>query len=279
MNKKLLSLYGLKWNPFAPDLPTEALLQTPRIESFCWRIEQTIAREGGFGLVTGEVGTGKSVAMRLLAGRLERLRDVVVGELCHPQSNLADFYREMGDVFGVPLKPHNRWGGFRALRDRWCAHIESTLIRPILLIDEVQQMPAAVLTEIRLLSSMRFDSRQVLACVLAGDNRLANRFRSPELLPLGSRIRCRLVMDYASRDELLTCLEHLLEKAGSPALMTDGLKETLADHATGNYRTLSQLSNDLLVAACEREAPKLDEKLFFEVFNNSSGQSKKRKKR
>ncbi|HMG98545.1 MAG TPA: hypothetical protein VK546_06465 [Gaiellales bacterium] len=40
MNKKLLALYGLKWNPFAPDVPVEALRVTPQIESFCWRVEQ-----------------------------------------------------------------------------------------------------------------------------------------------------------------------------------------------------------------------------------------------
>jgi hypothetical protein len=47
VNKKLLSLYGLKWNPFAVDVPTEALHVTPRVDSFCWRVEQLID-EGGF---------------------------------------------------------------------------------------------------------------------------------------------------------------------------------------------------------------------------------------
>ena len=50
MTKTLLQLYGLKWNPFAPDVPTEALLATPRIESFGWRVEH-LAREGGFAAV------------------------------------------------------------------------------------------------------------------------------------------------------------------------------------------------------------------------------------
>ncbi len=52
--------------------------------------------------------------------------DLTVGAITHPQSNLADFYREMGDLFGVPLRPHNRWGGFKALREAWFAHLEST---------------------------------------------------------------------------------------------------------------------------------------------------------
>jgi general secretion pathway protein A len=266
MNKKLLSLYGLKWNPFSPDLPSEALRVTPRIESFCWRIEQSQVREGGFALITGDPGTGKSVALRFLAERLANLRDVSVGALAHPQSNVADFYREMGDLFGVALKPHNRWGGFKALRERWQAHIETTLVRPLLLIDEAQEMSPAVLSELRLLSSTRFDSRSLLAVVLAGDGRFVDQLRRPELLPLASRIRIRLLMEYASREELLACLEHLLETAGNRKLMTPELMHTLCDHALGNYRMMTTLAAELLAAAAQREATQLDEKLYLEVF-------------
>ncbi len=153
MNKKLLALYGLKWNPFSPELPTEALYVTPKIEHFCWRIEQHLLREGGFAMITGDPGTGKSVVLRLLAERLAQLPDISVAAIAHPSSNLADFYREMGDLFGLELKPHNRWGGFKALRERWLAHLEGTLLRPVLLIDEAQEMPPSVLSELRLLSS------------------------------------------------------------------------------------------------------------------------------
>ena len=55
MNKKLLSLYSLKFNPFSPEVPTSALWSAPSIESFCWRIEQQSA-EGGFGLASGDPG-------------------------------------------------------------------------------------------------------------------------------------------------------------------------------------------------------------------------------
>src|SRR2546426_4210350 len=206
MNQKLLSLYGLKWNPFSPELPVEGVCVTARVESFCWRVEQHHVREGGFALITGEPGAGKSVVMRILAERLGKLREVTVGSLAHPQSNLADFYREMGDVFGVPLKPHNRWGGFKALRERWLAHLEATLIRPVLLIDEAQEMSPAVLSELRVLSSTQFDSRSILSVVLAGDARLARALKREDLLALGSRIRPRLAMEYASREELLGCL-------------------------------------------------------------------------
>src|SRR5258708_24977329 len=137
--KKLLALFGLKWNPFSPELPLEALAVSPRIENFCWRVEHALAPMGGFGLVEGAAGTGKSVTVRLLSERLRSRGEVVVGEMEHPQSNIADFYREMGDLFGVSLRPHNRWGGFKALRECWKNHIDSRLIRPVVMRDEAQE--------------------------------------------------------------------------------------------------------------------------------------------
>ena len=275
MNKKLLALYGLKWNPFSPELPTEALYITPRIEHFYWRIEQGLIQEGGFALITGDPGTGKSVVLRLLAERLGQLRDIAVGAITHPSSNLADFYREMGDLFGVELKPHNRWGGFKALRERWLAHLEGTLLRPVLLIDEAQEMHPAVLNELRLLSSTQFDSQTLLTVVLAGDARLTTKLRRDELLPLGSRMRTRLVMEYADRKELLACLKHLLASAGNASLMTPELMQTLCDHAVGNHRVLTTIAAELLASAAQQEITRLDEKLYLEVFGTPTSKPRK----
>jgi len=266
MNHKLLALYGLKWNPFATELPIEAIYVPPKLESFCWRVEHAQIREGGFAMIHGDPGTGKSVALRLLADRLARLPDVSVGAINHPQSNLADLYRELGDIFAVPLRPHNRWGGFKALRERWLAHLESTRRRAVLLVDEAQEMSPQALCELRLLASARFDSQPLLCVVLAGDARLIDKLRREELIPLGSRIRTRLATEHASREELLEGLGHLLAGAGNANLMTPQLRHTLCDHAAGNYRILTTMAAELLAAAAQRELPQLDEKLYLEVF-------------
>ena len=266
MNQRLLALYGLKWNPFSPELPTEAIYVPPKLENFCWRIEHAQIREGGFAMIHGDPGTGKSVALRLLAERLARIPDVTVGVINHPQSSLGDLYRELGDIFAVPLRPHNRWGGFKSLRERWLAHLETTRVRAVLLVDEAQEMSPAALCELRLMASARFDSQPLLCVVLAGDARLIDKLRREELIPLGSRIRTRLATEHASRDELLAGLNHLLAGAGNASLMTTALRQTLCDHAAGNYRILTTMAAELLVVAAQRELPQLDEKLYLEVF-------------
>ena len=275
MNKKLLALYGLKWNPFATELPIEALYTSTPVAEFGWRVEQGLVREGGFALISGEPGTGKSVVLRLLADRLSQQRELTGGAITHPSGNLADFYREMGDLFGVELRPHNRWGGFKALRKRWLGHLDSTLLRPVLLIDEAQEMPPTVLNELRLLSSTQFDSRHLLSVVFAGDGRFNAKLRREELLPLGSRIRTRLAMEYASHDELRTCLHHLLDSAGNARLMTDELIHVLCEHAIGNYRVLTGMAAELLATAAQRELTQLDEKLFLERFANTRAKARK----
>jgi type II secretory pathway predicted ATPase ExeA len=266
MNQRLLALYGLKWNPFSPELPTEAIYVPAKLESFCWRIEHAQIREGGFAMIHGDPGTGKSVALRLLAERLARIPEVTVGVINHPQSSLADLYRELGDIFAVPLRPNNRWGGFKSLRERWLAHLETSRGRAVLLIDEAQEMSPAALCELRLMASARFDSQPLLCVVLAGDARLIDKLRREELIPLGSRIRTRLATEHASREELLAGLNHLLAGAGNASLMTPALRHTLCDHAAGNYRILTTMAAELLAAATQRELPQIDEKLYLEVF-------------
>src|ERR1022692_3318165 len=97
MNKKLLGLYGLKFNPFSQQVPAQALFTLPAIESFCWRIENQIG-EGGFAMAVGDPGTGKSGSLRILRERLNGMRDLTVGLLTRPQAPTGRFLPGTGPL-------------------------------------------------------------------------------------------------------------------------------------------------------------------------------------
>jgi type II secretory pathway predicted ATPase ExeA len=262
--RKLSALYGLRWNPFLPDIPVEALCKTPRIDHFTWRVEDLVMH-GGFALVTGEPGAGKSTVLRLLAERLAGLRDVVVGELTRPQSRVTDFYRELGDLFGLAVSTSNRWGAYKTVRAKWQAHIQHTLFRPVLLVDEAQEMSPLLLAELRLLGSTQLDTCTIVTVVLCGDRRLENKLRTPDLLPVESRIRARLLLEPETPETLGQMLRHVLAAAGNPALMTDELLRTLCEHAAGNRRVLMSLCADALALAVSKNAKRLDEDLYLDL--------------
>ena len=120
----------------------------------------------------------------------------------------------MGDLFGVELPPHNRWAGTKILRQKWQDHVASALSRPVLVVDEAQEMRPSVLSELRILSSTKLDSQILLTVVLAGDGRLDERLRSDEFRPLDSRMRVRLQMERAAPDTLQACLRRLQDGLG-----------------------------------------------------------------
>lgn len=267
--KKLQALFCLKWNPFLQDIPSEALVQAETVKNFCWRVENLIL-DGGFGLITGNPGTGKSAALRMVAEHIGEIRDVAVGVISRPQSGMADFYRELGAVFNIEMSHGNRYKGYKTLRQKWHAHIESTALRPVLLIDEVQEMRSAVLSELRLLCSEKFDTKVLLTVIFSGDFLFLEKLKSIELLPLESRLRTRLVMEPLSRDYLIGFLQEILEKAGNRELMTDGLISTLAEHAAGNYRALMIMGGELLVEALRLELKQMDESLYLSLYSRNN---------
>ena len=134
-------------------------------------------------------------------------------------------------------------------------------------------------------SHRRVGSRNVIKAIqlasiaaqcAAGDGRLPDKLRREELVPLGSRIRTRLAIEAATRDELMACLEHLLAGAGNASLMTAELRHTLCDHAAGNYRILTAMAGELLITAAQRELAQLDEKLFLQVYDQTQTASTRR---
>jgi len=147
-------------------------------------------------------------------------------------------------------------------------------LRPVIIIDEAQDMVPTTLSELRLLSSSEFDSQNLLTVVLAGDKRLPEKFRTPDLLPVGSRIKVRLVLEHLTKNDLVDHLSQMITLAGNSNLMTKEVLNTLAEHSMGNYRILMTMATDLLLAAIAKKSTQIDESLYFEVFSQNKPKTK-----
>jgi len=99
---------------------------------------------------------------------------------------------------------------------------------------------------------------------------LPHRFRHPDLVSLGSRIRVRLNLEPHDKADLLQYLEHCLEQAGAATLMADKLKHTLIEHCSGNLRLLNSMAAELLDKAAHLQLQQLDEQLFIQTFSRQS---------
>ena len=166
---------------------------------------------------------------------------------------------------GLAVSTSNRWGAYKTVRAKWQAHIQQTLFRPVLLIDEAQEMPPLLLAELRLLGSTKLDTCTIVTVILCGDRRIEEMLRTQDLLPVDSRIRARLVLEAETPETLGAMLRHVLTAAGNPTLMTDELQHTLCEHAAGNRRILMSLCADALALGVAKNAKRLDEGLYLEM--------------
>jgi type II secretory pathway predicted ATPase ExeA len=148
----------------------------------------------------------------------------------------------------------------------------------VLLIDEAQQTQAIVLNELRLLTMEKFDSICLLTVVLAGDTRLTTAFKQIELIPLGTRIRTRLILEPWMKPQLVELLQESTRRAGNENLLTRGLTETIAEHSIGNPRVMMNLAAECLALGVRKEVATLDESIFFDLFPAPSPQHATRKK-
>ena len=176
--QKMQALFGLKWNPFTPDVPVEALPEPPhRSFLLAGRAARRRGRVRADQRRAGHRQVRRAAPARRAAEDCPTCASTI---LSRPQAAPPDFYRELGDLFGVTLSPHNRWASTKVLRECWQAHIEPPLFRPVLLVDEAQEMLPAVLGELRLLSATpaRHPRAAHRACS-AGDSRLLEKLRLP----------------------------------------------------------------------------------------------------
>ncbi len=246
--------FGFRRYPFEPSLEADGLFASRALKEAGARLEHLVERRG-IGLLTGEVGSGKTAACRRLAATLPRARYKV----CYPAllaGSVRDACYALCDAFGLPRRG-SRAVAHAAVRERVAAMVEENGRFPVLVVDEAHLLRDPVLEDLRLLCNYGMDADARLCMILVGVTPLRKRLELTAYESLAQRLVLRHQMAHLERDEVEPYLRHRIAAAGAPAdlpLFEPAAVESLFLASAGVPRQLNHIAHYALCAAASEKA-------------------------
>lgn len=242
------AFFGFAREPFTANIELDGILQTPELLAVNQRVEYVI-RIGGIGLLTGEVGAGKSTTLRWVAGRLHPSRYKVLW-VTATAGSILEVYRQLLAELDIKTASSSRAVLTRQIRSQ----IENLVVikkqQPLLIIDEASLLRLDVFTELHTLTQFQGDSKPWLPIILAGQNNLADNLLYRTAIPLASRIIARSHLEAVNRQGMEEYLLHHLNVAG---LKNNPFQEqaiTAVHQGSGGlFRKANHLARGALIAA------------------------------
>lgn len=211
----------------------------------------------GFIVVTGDIGVGKTTVCRALLRRLpERFATALVVNTLLTEKELL---RTVLDDFGAPVPDGTRKDLLDAL-NRFLLAEAGAGRRPVLIIDEAQNLAPSLLEQVRLLSNLETEKRKLLQIVLFGQKELQEKLRLPELRQFDQRITVRATILPLDRRETSRYIQHRMSIAGAggSAFLSPASERLLHRRSRGVPRRINQLCDRALLAACVRNAARVE---------------------
>lgn len=216
----------------------------------------------GIGLLTGEVGSGKTTVCRKVTAALHsglyRLLYVTLST-----GNVMDMYKSIAWALGLPTE-RNRAGASRAIRTEVTRLVTEAKQQPVLIVDEAHHLRNDVLEDLRLLTNYHMDADNRLCLLLIGLTELRRRLAMAVHESLDQRIVVRHHLPGLARDELPGYLVHRLRLAGTElALFTPPAIEALYQATNGMPRKVNRIAHYALTAAAIDHAREVNEEHLF----------------
>jgi general secretion pathway protein A len=259
--------YGLTTRPFAltPDL---RFVYQSRSHSHAFKeVSEALQRREGLVVITGEIGTGKTVLCRALLETFHEAR-TFLSVILDPLLGVDDLlYQVLGD-FGVitrdartshkPLPEATRHQLVTTLH-QFLSSLIPLNAHAVILIDEAQHLSAPVLEQIRLLSNFETDRAKLLQIVLVGQPNLETMLRQPDLRQLDQRVARRVQLYPLADGEVQDYISRRLAVASAPAVpFTPDAMTAIQQISGGIPRVINTLCDRALEVGCERQLKRLD---------------------
>lgn len=273
--------FGLKDSPFsiAPD-PRYLYMSEQHREALA-HLVYGFNSDGGFVLLTGEIGTGKTTVCRCL---LEQVPDnSIIAFIFNPKLTVDELLATICDEFGI-VYPKNNTSikVFVDLINNFLLNAHGAGLKAVLIIDEAQNLSSDVLEQLRLLTNLETSQKKLLQIILLGQPELRDKLSKPELLQLSQRIIARYHLGSLSRDDMKAYIVHRLSVAGvNNTLFSDSALGTLYAITAGVPRLINIVCDRALLGAFVKEKTKISssivKKAAREVFDTDKSAGKFRK--
>lgn len=242
-------------------------------------------RDGGFVLLTGEVGTGKTTVCRCFLGQVPPGCNVAY--IFNPMLTVVELLRTVCDEFHMPYAQHLNGNEAASAKD-YIDPLNEFLLRThaqgqnnVLIIDEAQNLSPPVLEQLRLLTNLETNERKLLQIILIGQPELRDILARPELEQLAQRITARFHLGALTEEETSLYIGHRLAVAGMVSAMPFGRKALRRVHriSRGVPRRINVLCGRAMLGAFATGKSEIDRKMVdkaaaevFDVSKSTLGQ-------
>jgi general secretion pathway protein A len=262
------SFFNLTRSPFDLSPDPACFVPTKRHNEALAALYYGIRRHKGFVVLTGEVGTGKTLLLRCLLGLLKESKDVAYAYVFNGRLTPTEFLQYILSDFGLPASGKNKsdllfdLGQFLVARG-------SKKMTTVLIVDEAHHLSADILEEVRLLSNLETDDDKLLQIVLVGQPELNEKLDSVGLRQLKQRIAVRSHLGSLDAEEVERYIQQRLQIAGgnshSNPLFSAETIAAVYRHSQGLPRLINTICDNALVTAYARRLPSVTPDIIGDV--------------
>jgi general secretion pathway protein A len=252
------SFFKLARNPFDLTPNPVCFVPTERHDEALAALYHGVRQHKGFVVLTGEVGTGKTLLLRCLLGLLKESKDVAYAYLFNGRLTPTEFLQYILADFGLPAAGKSK---FELLLDlgQFLTTRGQMNMTTVLIVDEAHHLSAEILEEVRLLSNLETTDDKLLQIVLVGQPELDEKLDSVGLRQLKQRIAVRTQLGPLSATEAKRYIERRLQIAGqdpnSEPLFPEETIATVHCFSRGLPRLINTICENSLIAAYAKRLP------------------------
>lgn len=253
MDTQYRTFFGLRKEPFGQDLQLDEILQTSELLGVKQRFDYTL-RIGAMGLLTGEIGSGKSTALRYAIGKLHPSEYSTL-YVTASSGSILELYRLILAELGIDTSSPSKAALVKRIRREIQEIVVGKKMKALLIIDEASLLRLDVFGELHTICQFQQDSKPYLPLILAGQNNLVDKLLYRDSQPLASRIVSRSHLEGINRENMERYLRHHLAIAGVKKNLFDQAAVTAIHQASGGlFRKANHLARGALIAAARDQS-------------------------